>query len=106
MSQILSNLLTNAIKHTTHGSIRFGYTLKGDYLHFYVSDTGSGIPEKDLQNIFVRFVQLKGSSNGIGLGLAICKGLVNKMGGEISVSSKLGEGSTFEFTLPLVNALL
>lgn len=106
MSQILSNLLTNAIKHTTHGSIRFGYTQKGDYLHFYVSDTGSGIPEKDLQNIFVRFVQLKGSSNGIGLGLAICKGLVNKMGGEISVSSKLGEGSTFEFTLPLDNALL
>lgn len=106
LGQILSNLITNAIKHTKQGYIRFGYKLVGGFLHFYVSDTGSGIPEKDLQNIFVRFVQLKGSSNGIGLGLAICKGLVNKMGGEISVSSKLGEGSTFEFTLPLDNALL
>lgn len=104
--QVLSNLITNAIKYTTYGSIRFGYKLEGDYLHFYVSDTGQGIPAKELEHIFGRFVQLKGSSNGIGLGLAICKGLVNKMGGEISVSSKLGEGSTFRFTLPLVNALL
>lgn len=104
--QVLSNLIINAIKYTTYGSIRFGYKLEGDYLHFYVSDTGQGIPAKELEHIFGRFVQLKGSSNGIGLGLAICKGLVNKMGGEISVSSKLGEGSTFRFTLPLVNALL
>ena len=99
--QVLGNLLTNAIKHTTHGFIQFGYKRVDDFLHFYVSDTGQGIPEKELQNIFGRFVQLKGSQNGIGLGLAICKGLVNKMGGEISVSSKVGEGSTFKFTLPL-----
>lgn len=104
--QVLSNLITNAIKYTIYGSIRFGYKLEGDYLLFYVSDTGQGIPAKELEHIFGRFVQLKGSFNGIGLGLAICKGLVNKMGGEISVSSKLGEGSTFRFTLPLVNALL
>ena len=105
MVQILSNLLTNAIKHTSCGSIRFGYTLKGDHVHFYVSDTGKGIPEKELDHIFGRFVQLKGAYNGIGLGLAISKGLVNKMGGEISVSSKVGEGSTFRFTLPLANIL-
>ena len=105
MVQILSNLLTNAIKHTSCGSIRFGYTLEGDHVHFYVSDTGKGIPEKELYHIFGRFVQLKGAYNGIGLGLAISKGLVNKMGGEISVSSKVGEGSTFRFTLPLANIL-
>ena len=103
--QVLGNLLTNAIKHTIYGSVRFGYKRVDDFLHFYVSDTGQGIPETELEHIFGRFVQLKGSQNGIGLGLAICKGLVNKMGGEISVSSRLGEGSTFQFTLPLPNVL-
>lgn len=103
--QVLGNLLTNAIKHTIHGSVRFGYKRVDDFLHFYVSDTGQGIPENELEHIFGRFVQLKGSQNGIGLGLAICKGLVNKMGGEISVSSRLGVGSTFQFTLPLPNVL-
>lgn len=106
LMQVLGNLLTNAIKHTTHGFIRFGYNRVDDLLHFYVSDTGHGIPENELEHIFGRFVQLKGSQNGIGLGLAICKGLVNKMGGDLSVSSKLGEGSTFQFTLPLTNVLL
>lgn len=105
MIQILSNLLTNAIKHTTHGTIRFGYKVVDNFVHFYVSDTGKGIPAKDLNRIFGRFVQLKGGYNGIGLGLAICKGLVAKMGGEITVSSKVGEGSTFRFTLPLSHVL-
>lgn len=103
--QVLSNLLTNAMKHTRQGSIRFGYKLVDDLLHFYVSDTGEGIPETELEHIFGRFVQLKGANNGIGLGLAISKGLVNRMGGEMSVSSKVGEGSTFRFTLPLANVL-
>lgn len=105
MTQILSNLLTNAIKHTTQGTIRFGYKLIDNYVHFYVSDTGKGIAAKDLDRIFGRFVQLKGGYNGIGLGLAICKGLVTKMGGEISVSSEVGKGSTFRFTLPLSHVL-
>lgn len=103
--QILSNLLTNAIKHTTHGSIRFGYKVIEDFVHFYVADTGKGIPAKDLDRIFGRFVQLKGGYNGIGLGLAISKGLVTRLGGEITVSSKVGEGSTFRFTLPLSHVL-
>lgn len=105
MVQILSNLLTNAIKHTAEGSIRFGYEVIDEYAHFHVTDTGKGIAEKDLERIFGRFVQLKGGYNGIGLGLAISKGLVLKMGGNITVSSKLGEGSTFRFTLPLTNKL-
>lgn len=105
LTQILSNLLTNAIKHTQRGHIRFGYKVKENQVCFYVADTGKGIPPNELDHIFGRFVQLKGASNGIGLGLAISKGLVNMMGGEMSVTSKEGEGSKFYFTLPLANVL-
>lgn len=101
MIQVLTNLLTNATKYTERGSIRFGYGIRGGYVRFYVADTGSGIPKVELQHIFGRFVQLSGNKQGIGLGLAICKGLVSKMGGTISATSKVGKGSTFCFTLPL-----
>lgn len=99
--QIVSNLLTNAAKHTWQGSIRFGYQVEPEEIRFYVEDTGSGIPKKQQENIFARFVQLDGHKQGIGLGLAICKGLVTKMGGTISVESEPGKGSLFRFTLPL-----
>lgn len=101
--QICMNLLTNAIKHTSKGSIRIGYCFEddGNTIKFHVSDTGCGIPERDLENIFARFVQLSDFEQGIGLGLAICKGLVLKMGGTISVESEEGAGSTFSFTLPI-----
>ena len=101
--QICMNLLTNAVKHTKKGSIWFGYTLEaeGKMVKFYVSDTGCGIPKDELDNIFARFVQLSDFEQGVGLGLAICKGLVLKMGGNISVMSKEGFGSTFIFTLPM-----
>ena len=97
------NLLTNAVKHTKKGSIWFGYTIEdeGKMVKFYVSDTGCGIPKDELDNIFARFVQLSDFEQGIGLGLAICKGLVLKMGGNISVMSEEGFGSTFIFTLPM-----
>lgn len=101
LSQILTNLLTNAIKHTQKGSIRFGYGLTDTEIKFYVTDTGQGIPEQKLEQVFSRFVQLKGAKQGVGLGLAICKGLVTKLGGDISVESKEGFGSTFRFHLPL-----
>lgn len=101
MMQVLINLLTNAAKYTEKGSIRFGCGIRDRFVRFYVTDTGSGIPESELENIFGRFVQLKGYKQGIGLGLAICKGLVTKMGGTISATSKVGWGSTFSFTLPL-----
>ena len=101
--QICMNLLTNAVKHTKKGSIWFGYTLEaeGKMVKFYVSDTGCGIPKDELDNIFARFVQLSDFEQGVGLGLAICKGLVLKMGGNISVMSEEGFGSTFIFTLPM-----
>lgn len=99
--QIVSNLLTNASKYTERGSIRFGYQIQPAEIRFYVKDTGSGIPKTLQERIFTRFVQLDGHKQGIGLGLAICKGLITKMGGNISVESEPGKGSIFSFTLPL-----
>lgn len=99
--QILINLLNNAIKYTEQGTIRFGYTIEEKFVKFHISDTGKGIPVEAQERIFNRFVQLNDSSQGIGLGLAICKGLLLKLGGNISVTSEVGKGSTFTFTLPI-----
>ena len=101
--QICMNLLTNAVKHTKKGRIWFGYTIEAEekMIKFYVSDTGCGIPKDELDNIFARFEQLSDFEQRVGLGLAICKGLVLKMGGHISVISEEGFGSTFIFTLPM-----
>lgn len=104
LTQILTNLLTNAIKHTEKGTIRFGCEQKNNDLVFFVEDTGKGIPENQLDNIFSRFVQLSEWTKGVGLGLAICKGLVMKMGGSISVTSELGTGSCFSVTFPIKKA--
>ncbi|MDH6312193.1 signal transduction histidine kinase [Parabacteroides sp. PFB2-10] len=98
--QIITNLLTNAIKHTSQGEIRFGYDLQGENVRFYVEDTGEGIPENQLESIFDRFAQLQNGKKGVGLGLAICKGLVTKMGGRIWATSEVGVGSTFYVLLP------
>lgn len=103
ITQVLSNLISNALKHTSKGSITYGYRLVNDgtEIEFYVSDTGSGIDEHDLKKIFNVYMSRDAEKqNGYGLGLALCKTLVEKMGGTISVSSKLGQGSTFRFTLP------
>lgn len=98
--QVLTNLLTNAIKHTTEGHIRFGYTFTDDHIQFYIEDTGEGIDPGQLETIFDRFVQLENGTRGVGLGLAISKGLVNKMGGDIWATSIKGNGSTFFVSLP------
>lgn len=101
LTQILTNLLTNAIKHTEKGFIRFGYKVTETDVVFSVEDSGEGIPEDKQEKIFSRFVQLDDWSKGVGLGLAICKGLITQMGGTIGVSSVFGEGSTFTVVLPL-----
>ena len=99
--QVISNLIENALKYTKFGSIRFGYKLKGDYIEFYVADTGTGIPSEQLDAIFNRFVKANDNVQGTGLGLSICKMLIEKMGGKIYADSELGKGSIFKFTLPM-----
>lgn len=104
ISQVFSNLISNALKHTTQGSISYGYRLinEGQDVEFYVSDTGSGIDPQDIDNIFKTYVSKDADfiQNGFGLGLPLSKIIVEKLGGTISVSSKLGQGSTFRFTIP------
>lgn len=100
LSQLIINLVTNSIKFTNEGTIRFGYELRGNELYFYVIDTGCGIPKEKQNNIFGRFIKLNTFAQGTGLGLSICKTLVESMGGKIGVESEEGKGSTFWFTLP------
>ena len=103
LTQVFSNLISNALKHTSKGSITYGYRLinDGQEVEFFVTDTGSGIAPEDINHIFQTYVSRDAEQqNGYGLGLALCKIIVEKMHGHIAVSSKLGEGSTFRFTLP------
>ncbi len=98
--QVVSNLMTNAIKFTTQGSIIMGYEKRKEEIYFYVTDTGCGIPEESQSQVFERFVQLDSFKQGTGLGLPICSSIIRAMGGKIGVKSKPGEGSTFWFILP------
>ena len=98
--QVVTNLITNAIKFTFKGEIRFGFEVRKEYIDFYVKDTGMGISEEKIKMIFERFVKLNTFVQGTGLGLAICRVIVEKLGGEITAESKLNEGSTFRFTIP------
>ncbi|WP_297087230.1 PAS domain S-box protein [uncultured Draconibacterium sp.] len=105
LRQVLSNLLSNALKFTETGTIKFGFKINEDKVHFYVQDTGIGIPEEKQSEIFERFKQVNYNEvaryGGTGLGLAICKGIVSYLGGEISVKSELNQGAVFSFYLPL-----
>lgn len=110
IKQILNNLVGNALKFTSQGQITIVVrslksNLNLEEVEFQVEDTGIGIPEEELEIIFNRFTQVDSSITrqygGSGLGLSICKGLVEQMGGSIKVSSRLGGGSVFSFMLPL-----
>jgi signal transduction histidine kinase len=108
LRRILTGLVGNAVKFTEKGSISISVELEeqaGDeaMLHFYIIDTGIGISERDMDIIFKPFIQADGSVTrkygGTGIGLSISSSLVSMMGGKLEAESKLGEGSTFHFTL-------
>ena len=99
--QVVSNLIGNAFKFTTNGSVSYGYRRKGNEIEFHVSDTGIGIEADKLSKVFERFVKVNSFAQGTGLGLSICKTIIERLGGTISVSSEMGKGTTFLFTLPL-----
>jgi len=104
-SQILDNLIDNAVKYTPEGgAIRVGWQSEGDQLCLDVSDSGIGIPENDLPRIFERFYRVDKARSremgGTGLGLSIVKHLVQGLHGSISATSRVGEGSTFAVRLP------
>ena len=104
LTQVFSNLISNALKHTPSGSITYGYKIlnEGQQIEFFVKDTGSGIAQEDLEHIFETYVSrdAETNKNGYGLGLPLCKIIVEKLGGTISVQSELGKGSTFTFVMP------
>ena len=104
-TQIVTNLITNAIKFTSEGGIKFGYKIKPDRVEFFVTDTGLGIDEEYFDKIFDRFYQVHNPGlklhEGTGLGLSICKAYVKLMGGKIWLKSEKGKGTTFHFTIPL-----
>ncbi|HZK92562.1 MAG TPA: ATP-binding protein, partial [Prolixibacteraceae bacterium] len=104
LTQILTNLISNAVKFTKSGNIDCGFEIKDDFVQLYVKDTGIGIPHDLYDRIFNQFVQseqsLTNNIDGAGLGLSIAKGLVELLGGKIWVESEVDKGSTFYFTLP------
>jgi PAS domain S-box-containing protein len=105
LRQIINNLFINALKNTEHGQIEIGYNiLTANKIHFFVSDTGKGIPSAQLKNIFKRFIQTENTihpdSTGAGLGLSISKDLAELLGGDINVKSVEGEGSVFSLIIP------
>jgi len=107
VGMVVTNLIENAVVHNPEGTkITISTQLAGrNSVRVFISDDGEGIPEKELENIFDRFSisrekQYTGSG-GAGIGLSICKRLVEKMGGEIYVESFVAQGTTFAFTLPI-----
>ena len=108
LQQIFSNLINNAIKFTSAGSVEFGLELPDHTLSFYVKDSGIGIAPEDQDLIFKPFSKVENTAarkyGGNGLGLAISKALVEKLGGSISISSSINHGATFTFSIPRTEA--
>ena len=108
MRAVLQNVLENAVKYTpSGGSVTIGFKTVEGFVEVYVRDTGIGIPKEDEKKIFNRLFRaqnaIKVVTDGSGLGLFIAKGIIEKHDGRIWFESKLNEGSTFSFTIPMVH---
>ncbi|WP_320111840.1 PAS domain S-box protein [Draconibacterium orientale] len=105
LNSILTNLIKNACKFTPSGTIEFGYTINKEFIHFYVNDTGVGIPQDRQKAIFDRFVQADVADSrvfeGSGLGLSIAKSYTEMLNGTISLQSEVGIGTSFTVSLPI-----
>jgi signal transduction histidine kinase len=103
--QIMTNLISNAVKYTQKGKITIKASREDDFIHFEVRDTGIGIPKEEQNKIFQRFYQIDNTytkkKSGAGIGLAICKEILEIMGGKIWVESEMGKGSNFHFRIPI-----
>ena len=106
IKQILSNFLSNALKNTTTGHVEIFYEVDHQSVRIGVKDTGRGIPQNMLEKIFERFEKLDSFAQGAGLGLSICKLIVEKMNGRVLVDSQLGIGTTFVIELPCRSMLV
>lgn len=104
IQQIVTNLISNAVKFTEQGFVKVTLEPRGDFLDIAVRDTGCGIPEAEFENIFQEFRQVDGSATraagGTGLGLSVSRRLAQLLGGTMSVQSRVGEGSTFTLHIP------
>ncbi len=109
LKQVLVNLIANAIKFTLKGFVEFGYEVKEDYIRFFVRDTGIGISKEKQKRIFEPFQVEEKSQNqvygGTGIGLAVCKQIVDALGGQIGVMSQKGEGAEFFFIHPFEKSM-
>lgn len=100
IQQVLNNFINNAQKFTSQGHIILSYECQGDYIKFYVQDTGMGISQENQPHVFERFVKFNNFIQGTGLGLSICHSIVQQLEGEIGLDSQEGKGSCFWFRIP------
>ena len=100
LNQVITNLINNAVKFTSEGSITVGYDTTPEEIRIYVKDTGIGIPKEDLPKIFNRFYKKHNDIQGAGIGLNLCQNIIHHYDGRIEVDSEEGKGTTFTVILP------
>ena len=106
LKQILSNIISNGIKYTLEGCVTFSTRMGRNLIVFDITDTGMGIPEDKLEEVFKPFVRIdtyNQFAEGSGYGMSVVKGLVDLLGGEIHIESEVGKGTHFEIRIPVVN---
>ena len=104
LQRVFVNLISNALRHTHNGIILIKAEENGTFVKVTVQDTGCGISNEDLPHIWERYYKGKHSETGTGLGLYICKFIVESHGGKIDVESEIGKGTAFSFTLPITDS--